>query len=557
MLRAMFCKTSLAALAVILAAASAGAVEPFAPVELAVDVSSLPPNEQRALGKLVEAARLMDTLFLRQDWAGNEPLLLALAQDSSPSGRAMLRAFLTNKGPWDRLDHNRPFVAGAPPKPPQANFYPADATKAEVEAWMKSLPPAERARATGFYTEVRRGTDGKLMLVPYSVAFDNELMQAATLLEQAAALTADASLQKFLRARARAFRSNDYYESDVLWMKLDGAIEPTLGPYETYEDEWFGDKAAFEAFVTVRDEAETKKLARFSAELQDIENHLPIDAALRNPKLGALAPIRVVNELFCAGDANHGVQTAAYNLPNDERIAKEMGTKRVMLRNVQQAKFDKVMLPIARATMAPADVKNVAFEPFFTHILMHELMHGLGPHNIVVGGRATTVRQELQETGSAIEEAKADVSGLFALQYLIDKGVVDRAMERTLYPTYLAETFRAVRFGVTEAHGKCMALQINRLLDAGAIVEKNGVFAVDVPKFKQAVVALTHDLLVIEAHGDAAGARALLAKMAVVRPEVQRALDKLRAVPVDIAPRFVTADKLATMARDQSAQPRQ
>jgi len=372
--------------------------------------------------------------------------------------------------------------------------------------------------------------------------------RAAKRLEEAGALTTQPTLKTYLHERARAFATNDYYASDVAWMKLDASAEPTVGPYETYEDGWFGDKAAFEAFITVRDEAESKKLGRFSAELQDIENHLPIDAALRNPKLGALAPIRVVNELFCAGDANHGVQTAAFNLPNDERIAKEMGTKRVMLKNVQEAKFRVVMLGIARVALTAAEQKNVAFEPFFTHILMHELMHGLGPHNIVVGGRATTPRQELQETGSAIEEAKADVSGLFALQYLIDKGVIDKAMERTLYTTYLVEMFRAVRFGVNEAHGKGMALQLNTFLDAGGVVVKNGQFSVDVPKLKQAIVALTHDLPMLEAHGDAAGARALLGKMGVVRPEVQRVLDKLAKVPVDIEPRFVTADKLAAQA---------
>ncbi|MCU1279042.1 MAG: hypothetical protein JWM53_2588, partial [bacterium] len=446
--------------ALLLLVASPALAAPFEPTDLVVDLSALPQNEQRALGKMVEAAKIMDALFLRQAWAGNATMLLSLVADSSPAGKARLREFLRNKGPWDRLAHDKPFVPGAPAKPPQANFYPADATKAEVEAWMKSLPSAERTRAEGFYTEIRRGTDGKLLLVPYSVAFGNELVDAVNLLEQAAALTTQPTLRTFLRARAKAFRSNDYYESDVAWMNLDASIEPTIGPYETYEDQWFGDKAAFEAFITVRDDAESQKLQRFSSELQDIENHLPIDPKLRNPKLGALAPIRVVNEIFCSGDANHGVQTAAFNLPNDERIAKEKGTKRVMLKNVQEAKFNVVMRGIARVALTPADQKNVAFEPFFTHILMHELMHGLGPHNITVGGRATTPRQELQETGNAIEEAKADVSGLFALQYLIDKGVIDRSMERTLYTTYLAETFRAVRFGVNEAHGKGMALQL-------------------------------------------------------------------------------------------------
>ena len=517
----------------------------FAPVALSADLSTLPPNERQALGKMVEAARLMDTLFLRQAWAGNEPLLYRLIADASPLGRARLHAFLLNKGPWDRLEHDRPFIAGVPDKPAAANFYPAGSTKAEVEAWMKSLPPVERDKAIGFYTEVRRAPDGKLALVPYSVAFGNELAMAGRLLEEAAALTEQPSLRTFLTRRAAAFASNDYYDSDVAWMKLDATVEPTLGPYETYEDEWFGDKAAFEAFIAVRDDAESKKLQRFSGELQEIENHLPIDQKLRNPKLGALAPIRVVNEIFCAGDANRGVQTAAYNLPNDERIAREMGTKRVMLKNVQEAKFKTVLLPIARVALSPADRKNVAFEPFFTHILMHELMHGLGPHNIVVAGRATTPRQELQESGSAIEEAKADVSGLFALQYLIDKGSIDKSMERTLYVTYLAEIFRAIRFGVTEAHGKGMALQVNTLLDAGAVVVRNGVFSVDAARFKQAVVTLTHDLMMLEANGDAAGARALLARMGVVRPEVQRVLNQLARVPVDIEPRFVTADQLA------------
>jgi hypothetical protein len=521
----------------------------FVPVPLTVDVSSLSANEREVLAKLIAAARLFDTLFMRQAWAGNEPLLLSLVADATPLGRARLHAFLLNRGPWDRLEHNRAFLPGVPAiKPPQADFYPADATKAEVEAWMKSLPPAERARAEGFYTIVRRAPDGKLTLVPYSVAFGNELAAAARLLTDAAALTSEPTLRTFLTKRAAAFTSNDYYDSDVAWMKLAGRIEPTVGPYETYEDEWFGDKAAFEAFIAVRDDAESAKLQKFSAQLQDIEDHLPIDPALRNPKLGALAPITVVNELFCSGDANHGVQTAAYNLPNDERIAKEMGTKRVMLKNVQEAKFKAMLQPIARIVLAPSLQPRVAFETFFTHILMHELMHGLGPHDIVVGGRATTARQELQETASAIEEAKADVSGLFALQYLIDKGVIDKGMEQTLYATYLAELFRSIRFGVAEAHGKGTALQINTLLDAGAITVAHGVFTVDAARCKQAVTALTRDLLLLEAHGDAAGARALLAKMGVVRPPVQAALDRLARLPVDIEPRFVTAEKLLQAA---------
>jgi hypothetical protein len=519
-------------------------VAKFAPVPLTVDLAALPEGDRRALAKLVQAGRLLDALFLRQVSAQNEPLLHTLSRDATPLGRARLRAFLLNAGPWDRLEHNRPFIPGAGEKPAPGNFYPDDATKDEVDAWMMGLPAAERAQADGFYTIIRRKADGSFFSVPYSLAYQNELVAVRRLIEEAAALASNASLKDFLGKRAQALRSNDYYESDVAWMKLDGAIEPVLGPYETYEDEWFGDKAAFESFITVRDEAESKKLARFAAELQDIENHLPIDEKLRNPKLGALAPIAVVNELFCSGDANHGVQTAAYNLPNDERINKELGSKRVMLKNVQEAKFKTAMLPIARVALAPADQKRVSFDTFFTHILMHELMHGLGPHEITVGGRATTARQELQETASAIEEAKADVSGYFALQYLVDKGVIAKDVQPTLYLTYLTEMFRSIRFGTAEAHGKGIALQLNRYLDAGAVVVKNGVFTVDEAKFKPAVIALTHDLLMLEATGDAAGARALLAKMAVVRPEVAAVLAKLNKVPVDIAPRFVTAEQL-------------
>ena len=303
-----------------------------------------------------------------------------------------------------------------------------------MEAWIAGLPADERQRATGFFTTVRRtppGSPQPFVVVPYSLEYQGELARAADLLREAAAQTAQPTLKRFLETRAAAFLSNDYYESDVAWMELDASIEPTIGPYEVYEDQWFNYKAAFESFITVRDEAESEKLARFSSELQEIENHLPIDPALRNPSLGALAPIRVVNEIFAAGDANRGVQTAAFNLPNDERVVKAKGTKRVMLKNVQEAKFRIVLLPISTVALAPADRAHVVFDAFFTHILMHELMHGLGPHNIRVGGRETTVRQELKETYSAIEEAKADVSGLWALQYLVDKGSLPNTMQDT------------------------------------------------------------------------------------------------------------------------------
>jgi len=518
----------------------------FAPVPIVADVSTLPAAERQALGKLVEAARVIDALFLRQVWAGNEALLLSLVPDESPLGRARLHYFLINKGPWSGLDKNAPFIPGVGEKPPEANFYPAGAAKEEVEAWLKGLPPAEAERARGFFTTIRRGPGGELVAVPYSLEYQGELARAAALLREAAALTAQPTLKAFLQKRAAAFVTNDYYASDVAWMELDASIEPTIGPYEVYEDEWFNAKAAFEAFVTLRDDAATAKLSRFAGELQELEDHLPVDPRIRNPKLGALAPIRVVNVIFAAGDGNHGVQTAAFNLPNDERVVQEKGSKRVMLKNVQEAKFEKVLVPISRMALPIEDRKGIAFDAFFTHILMHELMHGLGPHNIEVGGRKTTVRQELKENYSALEEAKADISGLWALQYLVDKGALDKPMERTMYTTFLASCFRSIRFGLTEAHGKGIALQLNTLLDAGGFkVRPDGTFTVDAGKIKDAVAALTRDIMTLQAEGDYAKAKDLLARMAVVRPSVKRVLDRLKTVPVDIEPQFATAEELA------------
>jgi hypothetical protein len=522
----------------------------FAPTEIAADISRLAPADRRVLGKLVEASKVIDAIFLRQVWSGNEAMLLDLVRNDTPEGRARLHYFLINKGPWDRLDHNRPFVAGAPPKPPGANFYPEGVSKAELESWLQSLSDAERMRATGFFTVVRRGPGGAFAAFPYDVEYQNELARASALLREAATLSNEPTLKTFLTKRSDAFVSNDYYESDVAWMELAGAIEPTIGPYEVYEDEYFNYKAAFEAFITIRDEAETAKIQKFSGQLQSIEDRLPIDPALRNPKLGALAPLVVVNEIFAAGDANHGVQTAAFNLPNDERVLREKGAKRVMLKNVQDAKFAKTLVPISRVVLGTTDQASLSFDAFFTHIVLHEMMHGLGPHNITVNGRDTTVRKEMKEASSFLEEAKADISGLYALQYLIDQGTVPRSMQLTLYTTFLASSFRSIRFGVNEAHGKGIAVQLNYLLDQGGFVVKpDGTFAVDQNKIKEGVIGLTHDIMTIQAAGDYERAKALGDRLGVVRPSVQKLLDRLAGVPVDIEPRFTTAEQLAADGR--------
>jgi hypothetical protein len=517
----------------------------FAPTDIAADISGLPPHEREALAHMIQAAQVMDALFLEQVWAGNEAMLLDLMRDDSEAGKTRLHYFLLNKGPWSRLDHNEPFIAGATAKPASANYYPAGAAKEEVEKWIQSLPAAEKARATGFFTVIRRGPDGAFIAVPYSTTYQGELEIAAKHLREAARLTTQPTLKAFLEARAESFLSNDYYDSDVKWMELDASIEPTIGPYEVYEDEWFNYKAAFEAFITIKDQAESEKLRRFAGSLQDIENNLPIDPQFRNAKLGALAPIVVANTVFSAGDANRGVQTAAFNLPNDERVIREKGSKRVMLKNNQEAKFSKVLVPISKIALAAGDQPHVSFEAFFTHILMHELMHGLGPHDITVNGRTTTVRQELRDTYSAIEEAKADISGLWALQHLIDNGQLDKSLQQSMYTTFLASAFRSIRFGINEAHGRGQAIQLNYLLDQAAFrVNDDGTFTVDAGKIREGVTALTRDIMTLQAEGSYEKARGLIERLGVMRPETQRVLDRLTDVPVDIEPRFTTAQQL-------------
>ena len=516
----------------------------FSPTMLTANTARLSAGDRKALQKIIEAAKLMDPLFLRQVWSGNEALKQKLEADKSAIGRQRLHYFLINDGPWSRLDSNEPFIEGVPhEKPPHANFYPEDITKEEFNSWLEGLPGSEKEKATGYFYTIRRDANRKLMTVPYSEEYREFLEPAAKLLREAAALTTNESLKAYLSKRADAFGSNDYYQSDVAWMDLESPIHVTIGPYETYEDELFGYKAGFEAYVTLTDAAESAKLTKFSQYLQELEDNLPLEARYRNPKLGPGSPMRVVNEVFSSGEGNTGVQTAAFNLPNDERVVKEKGSARIMLKNVQDAKFNKVLTPISRVVLSPAQQRDVAFDSFFTHILMHELMHGLGPHNITVNGQATTVRLQLKDKYSAIEEAKADVTGLWALQYLIDKGVIDKQMQRTLYTTFLASMFRSVRFGLTESHARGVAMQFNYFTDEGAVKfdERTGKFSIDNTKIREAVRKLTNELLTFEAEGSYDKAKAILDKYSVIRQPMKDALDRLKDVPVDIEPIFPLA----------------
>ena len=530
----------------------------LAPTPIRVETSRLSSGDRQALVRLIEAARILNTIFLNQMWSGNLALYEKLQKDPTPLGKARLHYFWINKGPWSDLDDYRAFLPGVPErKLAGANFYPADMTKQDFETWVAALPEQDKAQAQGFFTVIRWKDKAShtLTAVPFSDEYKADLTRAAALLKDAAGLTENASLKKFLTLRAEAFLSNDYFESDMAWMDLDAPIDITIGPYETYNDQLFGYKAAYEAFVNLRDDEQTDKLSAFTQHLQEIEDNLPIDPQYRNPKLGAAAPIRVVDEILSAGDGAHGVQIAAYNLPNDERVVNQKGSKRVMIKNVQEAKFHNVLVPIAVRMLAKPAMADVNFESFFTHILAHELMHGLGPHQIKVQGRDTNPRQELKELYSAIEEAKADVTGLFALQYMMDHAKdmglsrllpSDDAAQRQLYTTYLASAFRSLRFGLNDAHGRGMAVQFNYLLDRGAFTRRDdGTFAVDMTKVKSAIADLDHELLTLEAEGDYAGAKRMLDELGVIRPALKQALDGLQGIPVDIEPLFGTADEVA------------
>jgi len=539
----------------------------FAPVDLTADTAKLSAGDRVAIAKLIEAAKIVDTLQLRQRWSGNEALWAALHKDSTPLGKARRDYFWLNKGPWSIIDGNQSFMpaeyAGIKipaEKPPGANFYPEGASKQDLETWMNGLPAQEKEQAQWFFTVIRKDKAGKFTIVKYSDEYRTELQKLSKLLKDAANATDNASLKKFLNLRADAFLSNDYLASDFAWMDLDSPVDVTIGPYETYNDELFGYKAAFEAYVNVRDQKETDKLNFFGKHMQELENNLPLDAKYRNPKVGALAPMVVVNQVYGAGDGNMGVQTAAYNLPNDERIIRQRGSKRVMLKNVQEAKFAATLTPISKLVLRPADQKDLDFDSFFTHILAHEIMHGLGPHATTQNGQPSTPRQDLKDAYSTIEEAKADVTGLWAIAYMMEKGLLrgqqkeslgqGAAAERKLYNTYLASAFRTLHFGLTDSHARGMAIQMNYLLDKGGFVSHgDGTFSVDFAKIKGAVADLDREFLTIEATGDYTRAQDLMKRYVLIRPDVQKALDKMQAVPNDIRPAFVTAAKLVPAQR--------
>ncbi|MDI7267593.1 MAG: peptidase [Myxococcota bacterium] len=506
----------------------------YARIPLHVDLTALGESDRKILAELRKAADVMGEITSIQRWAGNPGMRETLSKLDGDDARAALDLFLIMDGPWDRQDEHLPFVDDTP-HPKGGTFYPDDMTKEEFEAWVAANPDdAEAFR--GFFTTIRR-REGKLRAVPYSEEYRDMLRPAAASLRAAAALAGNASLRKYLEGRATAFETNDYYQSDLDWLDLEGSLEVVLGPYETYDDLLLGYKAAFEAFLCVDLPDVGARLAAYKGEVAYIESILPIPAEHRNPGRGAVVPIRVVDLVYATGKA--GVMTIAFNLPNDERVRNAKGFKNVLMRNVMQAKYDAILVPIAERVLPPEMGMRVSFEAFLNFVLFHEIAHGLGPGKIRKDGRETDVRAELREFYSTIEEAKADILSLFVQKALVDKGVLPAAAIDRLLETYVAGIFRTARFGISEAHGQGVLVQVNFLLEKGAIrVGPDGRFAPVPERFHDAVRELASALLMLQALGDHDGAKAFLDKYGKnVPPGMPPLIESLGAgIPVDIDP---------------------
>jgi len=510
----------------------------FAPTEITYDSGLLAERETICLEKLYRAAKIMDDIFLQQVYARNPDILAELQNSTAEIDQLRLQLFQIMFGPFNRLDHNKPFI-GNQPKPRGANFYPEDMSREEFDRWLERHPE-DRSAFTSEFTMIRRQGD-KLIAIPYSEYFKEPLTRAANYLREAAEYADNPSLRTYLLSRADAFLSNDYYQSDKDWMDLkDHTIEVVIGPYEVYEDELFNYKASFEAFLTLRDPQESSKLARFGGYLLEIERNLPIPDHYKNFERGAESPIVVAQEVFSAGDTKAGVQTIAFNLPNDERVRAEKGSKKVMLKNVNEAKFNQILLPIAERVLEESQLKDVTFEAFFNHVLMHEMSHGVGPGFITVNDLETEVKKELKETYSTLEECKADVLGMYNLIYVMKKGEFPAAFENEIWTTFLAGIFRSVRFGINEAHGAGCAIIYNYLLEKGGYeyhADKQKV-QVNIRNIYPAVQELASTILTIQAEGNYEAARKLIATYAVTSPSMKTLTAKLTDLPVDIKPVF-------------------
>lgn len=508
----------------------------YAEVDMEVPWDLLDERDRSTLNELYLAAMVMDELFMGQVSAENAELGDKVR---ATGDEGLITLFELNFGPWDRVHDNEPFI-GSGAKPAGADFYPADMTKQEFEAYIKEHPEDKEAFESEF-TVIRRTSGGGLEAVPYSTAHAELLGKAAEHLENAADLSKNESLSNFLNLRAKAFKTDDYFESDMAWMDVEGnLLDVTIGPYEVYEDNLFNYKAAYEAFLCIRDPEESKKLDGLKGYLLKMEKNLPIADKHKTLDRGTDSPISVVDLIFSAGDTKAGVQTLAFNLPNDERVHEAKGSKKVMLRNMCKAKFDKILVPIAEKVIDPDLVPFVTFDAYFNHILLHEFSHGLGPGRITLeDGTETTSDKAMRENHSTIEEAKADVVGQYNFYYLIGEGFYEGRLENETAVTFLAGFFRSVRFGAESAHGRANMIAFNYLKEKGAYrLDADGYWTVDIEKAKVAVRELSSKILMLQALGDYAGSNEFIEKYCVMGPGVKASLARLGDVPIDILPRF-------------------
>ena len=514
-------------------------VAQFAPVTLDFDASLLDDRQKRALRRLVEASDHLDAIYRLQVWRGNADPTAVLPDEGTPGATAIREYYELMYGPWDRIDSDRPFVPGVGPKPAGAGSYPEDMTKTEFEEWI-GLNRGDADAFTSYYTVIERDNGG-LRAVPYSQAYVDHLEAAAAAMRDAAEHADNASLERFLRLRAESFLTDDYFDSEIAWMRLeDNLIDPTIGPYEVYEDKLFGYKASFESFIGFKDPSASAQLDGLAARLPALERALPIPDEHKYLDRDFTSPISVIDLVYGAGETRPGVQTIAFNLPNDPRVRETEGSKKVMLRNVIRAKFETNLKPIAAQVMAPEQANRIGFEPYFTRVLVHELAHGLGP-DYVTGNPDLTVNKALQEHYSALEEAKADAVGTHSLGVLVERGDYSQDFYEEVLIDHVADMFRCVRFGATEAHGLGCLTQFNYLRGADAITydETTGKFAADLEAMPEAISELAGQYLLLQATGDREGAAAFLELYGSMSPEMQAAIDRLDGVvPVDIRPSY-------------------
>jgi len=506
----------------------------YHPVRLEPDLSGLSDNQRRMLALLVDAAKIMEELFWRQAYGDPEPLLNAIPD---PAVAAFVRL---NFGPWDRLNGNRPFLSGYVEKPPGARFYPEDMTRAEFQAW-------DHPGKHNPYSLVRRTDDGGLELLPYHVVFADELARAAERLRDAAELAESEAFAHYLRLRADALISGEYRASDMAWMDVrDNAIELVIGPIESYEDQLFGIRTAFEAFVLIKDQAWSERLARYARLLPALQRGLPVADAYKAETPGTDADLNAYDALFYAGDANAGAKTIAINLPNDEQVQLEKGTRRLQLKNTMRAKFDHILVPIAELLITPDHQDRITFDAFFANVMFHEVAHGLGIKYTVDDRRS--VREALAEHQSAIEEGKADILGLNMIAQLIDMDEWDGALEDH-YVTFLAGIFRSVRFGASSAHGRANMVAFNWFLEQGAFAREpeSGRYAVDFEAFADAVDSLAERLLTLQGDGAYAETGAFLEQYAIMPDFLATDLARAESAGILVDIRLIQGSSVADL----------